>query len=124
MPEKAWKRLERYVGAFFGCRRIPVGEDNQRRVGQGDLDLQNFYASVRLRKAGSIESWYQEAAKKARKAGLRPVLFSRRPHRPGVLVVVDLGDLHRLAQRIALDRRTAWGVSLRDSNESKKSNSN
>ncbi len=95
--EKAWKRLEREVADYFGVRRIPVGEDNQRRVKRGDVELPCFYVSCRLRKGGSIERWFREAKRAADRADLMPLLVVRRPRRPVTLAIVELGTLRLLA---------------------------
>ncbi len=100
MPEKAWKRLEREVAAYFGVRRIPVGEDNQRRVKRGDVEVPWFYVSCRLRARGSIERWFREAKRAADRADLMPLVVVRRPRRRGTLVVVGLDDLGLLALRV------------------------
>ncbi len=96
MPDKAWKRLEREVARYFGVRRIPVGEDNQRRVKRGDVELPWFYVSCRLRARGSIERWFREAKRAADKADLMPLLVVRRPRRPVTLAVVELDTVRLL----------------------------
>ena len=119
MAEKSWKRFEREVAEFFGTRRVPVGEDNQRRAGIGDVELAGFYVQCRLREKGSAEAWLRETEKKARAVTRRPVVVFRRARRPGTMVLCYLEDLDFLAAMASQARLQQW-----DSSNEQRSGSN
>ena len=111
MAEKSWKRFEREVAEELGGRRIPVGEDNQRRAGIGDVELEGFYVQCRLRENGSAEAWLRETLKKAQKAELRPVVVFRRARRPGAMLLCYLDDFVQLGYAAREGRMRTWDSS-------------
>lgn len=95
--DKAWKRDERKVSEFFGCRRNPLSGSNSGVTGS-DTRHPRLYIEQKRRKRHSVVALWDEVAERAAKEGKVPVVTLTEHGRSGFWVLVHARDLRRVAE--------------------------
>jgi len=95
MPDKTWKKFERVVAGFFGCRRTgPMQEKNASDINHDFLHVQCKHS----KKVAIVNVW--DAAKKvADKSDKIPVVAIKQKGRKGFWLLTHSSDLTAVANQ-------------------------
>ena len=93
MSDKVWKKRERQVAKFFGCKRTPLSGQNSGHETSSDVLHPHLYVEQKHRKSHAIINLWDDTAKKAEKEGKIPVVTLTQKGRPGFWVLVKSSDL-------------------------------
>jgi len=95
MPDKAWKKFERRVAAFFNGERNALSGRNAKVTG-GDVIHPDLYIECKQRQNPAIWSLWADTRAQAVKEDKTPVVCVAKKNHAGFLIVVHCDDLAKL----------------------------
>lgn len=99
MADKSWKRDERKVAEFFGCRRNPLSGSGSG-VTQSDTRHERLFIEQKRRKRHAVVVLWDQVAERAAEEGKVPVVTLTEHGRRGFWVVVHADDLRGVAEAL------------------------
>jgi hypothetical protein len=95
MSDKAWKKDERRIAAYFGTERTPLSGGNGKQTRSDTLHETLFIEAKRRKKHSAVTLW-DDTKKLAVKEGKTPVVCLAEKGRPGFWILVHCNDLVKL----------------------------
>lgn len=104
MGNPAWKKRERQVADYFGCRRTPLSGGSSGHT-RADIIHDSLFVEHKHRAKHAILSVWQETKALAKKEGKLPVVTVSEKGRKGFWVLCHSDDLTAVANQRELARR-------------------
>ena len=95
MADKAWKRREREVAAYFNGKRTALSGINSK-ITRADVIHDELFIECKLKKKHAVISLWDATKKLAEKEGKTPVVALCEKERPGFWIMVHSSDLYKL----------------------------
>ena len=95
MADKAWKRREREVAAYFNGERTSLSGINSK-ITRADVIHDELFVECKLRAKHSVVSLWDDTAKLAKDEDKIPVIALCEKNRPGFWIMVHSNDLVKI----------------------------
>ena len=99
MPDKAWKKRERYVATYFNGKRTPLSGGNGK-ITRADVIHDNLFIECKLRAKHTVVTLWDDTSKLAKEEGKTPVIALCEKNRPGFWIMVHSTDAESVLKNL------------------------